>query len=184
MLQTQSEILLQMRRNLLTELGSTNVIGVAVSSREAPTVTTPDSTPQTCPESLTCPENDGCSYTDGPRTLVLSCATDFYGGDFANQYAASLGACTQTCAANTECVAASFVGGKGAGTCYLKSTKNSGNINDSVNGSLGSKYHRNEPVLTLTRSVRRYKFRWSISFRHASNVHYLVERIARGDEQY
>jgi hypothetical protein len=184
MLQIQSKILIQMRRYLLTELGSANVIGVAVSSREAPTVTTPVSTPQTCPESFTCPDNDGCSYTDGSRTLVLSCAMDFYGGDFANQYAESLGACMQSCAANTECVAASFVGGKGAGTCYLKSTKNSGNINDSVNGLFGLKHHRKEPVLTLTRSVRRYRFRWSIFFRHDSNVYYLVERIVRGDEQY
>jgi hypothetical protein len=184
MLQIQSKILIQMRRNLLTELGSANVIGVAVSSREAPTVTTPVSTPQTCPESFTCPDNDGCSYTDGSRTLVLSCAMDFYGGDFANQYAESLGACMQSCAANTECVAASFVGGKGAGICYLKSTKNSGNINDSVNGLFGLKHHRKEPVLTLTRSVRRYRFRWSIFFRHDSNVYYLVERIVRGDEQY
>ena len=61
---------------------------------------------------------------------------DYYGGDFANQYAENLEACTQACAASTECVAASFVGGKGAGTCYLKSTRNNGDVNDNVNGIL------------------------------------------------
>lgn len=143
---------------MLTELSSANVIGVAVSSRETPTVTTPASPQQTCPESFTCPDNDGCSYTDGSRTLVLSCSMDFYGGDFANQYAESLGACTRACAANTECVAASFVGGNGAGTCYLKSTKNNGNINDSVNGMLELQHHSKKPVLTLLRCLRRHRF--------------------------
>lgn len=162
-------------------MGSANVIGVAVSSREVPTDTVPVSTPQTCPGGFTCPDNEGCSCTDGSRTLVLSCSMGFYGGDFANQYAESLGACMRTCAANTECVAASFVGGKGAGTCYLKSTKNSGNINDSVNGLSELKHHRKETVLILTRSLRRYRFRWFIFFHHADNVHCLIKRIARDD---
>lgn len=121
---------------VLTKLDSSNVIGVAVTSREIPTATAPVSPKQKCPQSFTCPENDGCSYVDGSRTLTLSCGMDFYGGDFANRYTESLEACTQACAASTECVAASFVGGKGAGTCYLKSTKNNGNVNDNVNGTL------------------------------------------------
>ncbi|KAI4649869.1 uncharacterized protein J4E79_009715 [Alternaria viburni] len=61
-----------------------------------------------------------------------SCGVDFYGGDFANQYAANLQACTQACAGDAQCVAASFVGGKRDGTCYLKSTKNGGSSNDGV----------------------------------------------------
>lgn len=118
-----------------TNLGSANVIGVTVTSRETSTTTTPIGAQQSCPSSLTCPENNGCLYTDGSRTLALSCSTDFYGGDFASQYAANLPACMQTCAVDSECVAASFVGGKGAGTCYLKSTKNNGSINDNVHGT-------------------------------------------------
>lgn len=119
---------------MLTNLHSANVIGVAVTSRETSTTPAPVGTQQTCPQSFTCPENNGCSYSDGSRTLTLSCGMDFYGGDFANQYASSFQACTQACAVSTECVAASFVGGKGAGTCYLKSMKNNGNVNSNVDG--------------------------------------------------
>lgn len=96
-------------------------------------VPAPD-TPKQCPASFTCPENDGCSYTDGSRTLTLSCGVDFYGGDSTNQYAASLEGCTQACAGDAQCVAASFVGGKGDGRCYLKNTKNGGSVNDGVDG--------------------------------------------------
>ena len=104
-------------------------------SRDATTTPTPaPDAPTQCPASFTCPENNGCSYTDGSRTLTLTCGVDFYGGDFANQYAASLQACTQACAGDAQCVAASFVGGKGAGTCYLKNTKNGGSSNDNVDG--------------------------------------------------
>lgn len=89
---------------------------------------------QICPASFTCPENDGCSYTAESRTLRLSCGVDFYGGDINSQSTESLQACTQTCAADTKCVAASFVGGKGSGRCYLKSAKNNADFNDNVNG--------------------------------------------------
>lgn len=70
----------------------------------------------------------------GSRVLTLSCGIDYYGGDIDNMYAESLEACTKFCASNTECVAASFVGGKGAGYCYLKGTKNGASFNDNVNG--------------------------------------------------
>ncbi|KAF2631446.1 hypothetical protein BU25DRAFT_407097 [Macroventuria anomochaeta] len=90
-------------------------------------------TQQICPASFTCPENDGCSYTDSSRTLTLTCGVDFYGNDSDNQYSESLEACTQACATNTKCAAASFVGGKGAGPCYLKGTKNAASINDNGN---------------------------------------------------
>ena len=114
---------------------SANVIGVAVISRDISTTPTPaPDASQVCHASFTCPENNGCSCTDGSRTLILSCGIDFYGGDFANQYAASLQACTQACAGDAQCVAASFVGGKRDGTCYLKSTKNGGSSNDGVDG--------------------------------------------------
>jgi hypothetical protein len=36
------------------------------------------------------------------------------------------------CAANAECAAASFVGGKGAGHCYLKGTKSGASFNENV----------------------------------------------------
>lgn len=66
----------------------------------------------------------------------MSCGVDFYGGDIDNMYAESLEACTQFCAGNKDCAAASYVGGKGAGHCYLKGTKNGANANDGVDGTL------------------------------------------------
>jgi hypothetical protein len=42
--------------------------------------------------------------------------------------------CAQTCANDIQCVAASFVGGNGAGHCYLKDKKNGANINNNVDG--------------------------------------------------
>jgi len=111
---------------------SANVIGIAVTAGKQ---SLPASTgQQICPASFTCPENDGCSYTAESRTLRLSCGVDFYGGDINSQSTESLQACTQTCAADTKCIAASFVGGKGSGRCYFKSAKNDADFNDNVNG--------------------------------------------------
>lgn len=114
---------------------SPNVVGVAVVGREDATSPEPaPAVPKTCSTGFTCPEDDGCSYADGSRTLTLACGVDFYGGDFANEYSASLGVCTQSCASNAQCVAASFVGEKGAGQCFLKDAKNGGSGNDNVDG--------------------------------------------------
>lgn len=77
-------------------------------------------------------------YTEDSRSLTLACSTDYYGGDLGSQYAASLSACTQACAENTQCVAASFVGGDGGGQCYLKDVANSPNTNDNVDGEWNS----------------------------------------------
>jgi hypothetical protein len=68
------------------------------------------------------------------KALTLTCGTDFYGGDLSSQYAGSLQECTQACASNADCVAASFTGGKGPGYCYLKSQKNGASNNDYVDG--------------------------------------------------
>ena len=91
--------------------------------------------PVACPVTYTCPDNDGCTIQGtGSRTFALSCGTDFYGGDYTNLNAASLENCAQTCANDAQCVAASFVGGNGAGQCYLKEKNNGPNVNDSVDG--------------------------------------------------
>lgn len=169
---------------MLTRDYSDNVVGIAVTSSETPTTPAPGTSQQTCPASFTCPENNGCLYTDGSRSLTLSCGMDFYGGDLASQYAESLGACTQACARNTECVAASFVGGKGAGTCYLKSTQNNGNINDNVDGMLEARNKEMLAVLTFTRSLRRLRFRESIFIRPTGYVYCLVNHIARDGQQH
>lgn len=103
-------------------------------SRETTSPGTPGG-PTTCPTNYTCPENDGCTYTgtDG-RTFALKCNADYYGGDFDNMYAESLQTCNKACADNAQCVAASFVGGKGAGHCYLKNKNNGAGANDNVDG--------------------------------------------------
>lgn len=110
------------------------MIGAAVTTRETTTPVTA-STPLACPASYTCPEDDGCSIQGAnSRTFTLSCGKDFYGGDFDNMYAASLDDCTQACADNAQCVAASFVGGKGSGHCYLKDKNGGAGINNNVDG--------------------------------------------------
>ncbi|KAH6618431.1 hypothetical protein C7974DRAFT_474292 [Boeremia exigua] len=90
-------------------------------------------TEQACPTTYTCPENDGCTFTGtDTRTFSLSCGVDFYGGDLSSLYAASLGSCTLACYEDARCVAASFVGGSGAGHCYLKTKNNGKTFNDNV----------------------------------------------------
>ncbi|KAF3007634.1 hypothetical protein E8E13_008411 [Curvularia kusanoi] len=122
-----------MKSTLNSAQSNINVIGVAVTSRPSSPASGTVPTQKMCsPNSFTCPQNDGCSITDQSRTFTLACGTDFYGGDLSNQYADSLQACTDACASNAACVAASFVGGSGSGTCYLKSVKNAGSSNDNV----------------------------------------------------
>ncbi|KZM22124.1 hypothetical protein ST47_g6710 [Ascochyta rabiei] len=121
-----------MKSTLNSAQANDNVIGAAVTAREttAPVVPT---TPMSCPATYTCPENDGCTIQGaGSRTFALSCGTDFYGGDFTNMEASSLQVCTQACADNSQCVAASYVGGKGAGHCYLKDKNDGVSNNDNV----------------------------------------------------
>lgn len=55
-----------------------------------------------------------------------------------NMNAPSLQVCTETCANDPQCVAASYVGGKGAGHCYLKNSNNGANTNDNVDGTYTS----------------------------------------------
>jgi hypothetical protein len=133
---------LHLEQRKYTDSISANVIGVAITAREASTPSTP-STPKVqekCPSNFACPDNDGCTYTDGSRTLELTCGVDFYGGDLDNQWSETLQDCAGACAANEQCVAASFVGGRGSGRCYLKGTNNGANINDNVDGMLHPRY--------------------------------------------
>lgn len=112
---------------------SANVVGASVASRGPTTPVTPVE-PEACPATFACPQDDGCTFQDGSRIFALSCGVDYYGGDFTSMYTESLRACTQACAENTLCVAASYTGGRGAGYCYLKDKKNGSNTNDNVDG--------------------------------------------------
>ncbi|KAF2999426.1 hypothetical protein E8E13_007443 [Curvularia kusanoi] len=90
--------------------------------------------PALCPTGYSCPEDDGCSTTNGARTLKLQCGVDYYGGDLDNIPTNTIEACSQACLANPECVAASFVGGKLNGVCYMKRTKEAQTDTSSVDG--------------------------------------------------
>ena len=128
------------QQNFHTDLrNSAGVTGASIISRVNPTP--PSSSPagpqQPCPASISCPDNNGCLSSDSTtgRSFTLSCGIDFYGGDLKLEWTDGLEACSAACAANSECVAASFVGNSGSsGPCYLKS-KNLGPVADSrVNG--------------------------------------------------
>ncbi|EUC40266.1 hypothetical protein COCMIDRAFT_44479, partial [Bipolaris oryzae ATCC 44560] len=118
---------------------SAGVTGASIVSRVIPTPlsSSPARPQQPCPASISCPDNNGCLTSDSTtsRSFTLSCGIDFYGGDLKLEWTDGLEACSAACAANSECVAASFVGNSGSsGSCYLKS-KNLGPVPDSrVNG--------------------------------------------------
>lgn len=61
----------------------------------------------------------------------------------------SLQSCNKACADNAQCVAASYVGGKGTGHCYLKDKNNGASGSDSVNG--GSQVRDSKTPLILSR---------------------------------
>ena len=115
---------------------SESVVGVAVTSRETVKAATPGAE-QICPKSFTCPEKNGCPSIMSSCKLGLSCGVSFYGGDIDNQYAESLKACTQACAANSQCAAASYVGGKRDDRCHPKGIKNGASLNNNVEGMFG-----------------------------------------------
>jgi hypothetical protein len=125
---------------------SDEVVGVVVVSRESAPTPSPPSTPTSCPTTFTCPENDGC-VLQGSRDQVyaLSCSTDYYGGDFTSLWAESLPLCAQACVENSQCVAASFGGGSGAGTCYLKDKNNGAGASENADGKT--------PTFTLSRNA-------------------------------
>ena len=117
--------------SVIVTTSSTSVIVTTTASGPAASATSGS----ICPSTYTCPENDGCKKvgSDG-RTFVLACGTDIYGSDYSDMPSNSLGECTGACASNSQCVAASYVGGKSPGHCYLKSKNNGATQNANVDG--------------------------------------------------
>ncbi|KXS95905.1 hypothetical protein AC578_2637 [Pseudocercospora eumusae] len=68
--------------------------------------------------------------------FTLECGTDRYGQDLSSASASSFSACIPLCDANPSCVAVSYVGGSGAGTCYLKSGLASSSANSNVDSAV------------------------------------------------
>lgn len=121
-----------------TNIDSADVISVTVTSRK-----TAVASAQTCPSSYSCPANNGCTFQGADsRPFTLSCGVDFNGGDRSNINVDSFESCTQACADSSWCVAASYVGGSGAGVCYLKDQLNAGVTNNNVDGMCCFDNHR------------------------------------------
>ncbi|KAF2768419.1 hypothetical protein EJ03DRAFT_352144 [Teratosphaeria nubilosa] len=69
----------------------------------------------------------GSNFTDSNgNTYQVQCAYDYAGNDLSSQSASSFEGCFAACDATSGCMAFSFLGGEGAGTCYLKSRAVSG----------------------------------------------------------
>ncbi|EMD65264.1 hypothetical protein COCSADRAFT_35344 [Bipolaris sorokiniana ND90Pr] len=122
-----------MKKTLTAAISKSDSVGIAIISKKT-TITDQGKKPRkACPVNFACPTDNDCAFTSGGRTLVLTCSNDFYGFDLRSLYVDSLEACTQACAADADCEAASFTGGAGSGQCYLKNTMGPSNVNDNVN---------------------------------------------------
>ncbi|KAJ4379270.1 hypothetical protein N0V86_005315 [Didymella sp. IMI 355093] len=145
-----------MKSTLNSGVTNSNVIGVSVTSRME---TPPVASQQTCPSSYSCPENDGCAFTGADqRNFKLSCGKDLYGGDLSYVWADSYQGCTNACAANSACIAASFTGGSGAGPCYLKNQMNGASINNNVDSEywldeIDAETNKNRRLLAAKRAA-------------------------------
>ncbi|USP79335.1 hypothetical protein yc1106_06609 [Curvularia clavata] len=127
-----------MKQTLTGAQPNPNVVGIAITSKKT-TITDQGKKPRkACPTNFACPTDNDCSFTSGSRTLVVTCSNDFYGFDYGSVWADNLQACTQACAADSKCEAASFAGGSGPGFCYLKSTMGPANVNENVNSLVPS----------------------------------------------
>ncbi|KAH9843276.1 PAN domain [Teratosphaeria destructans] len=82
--------------------------------------------------------SQGSNFTDSNgNTYQVQCSYDYNGNDLSSQSASSFKGCFATCDATSGCTAFSFLGGEGAGTCYLKSRAVSGSA--STNGADSAK---------------------------------------------
>ncbi|KAF1929386.1 uncharacterized protein M421DRAFT_91849 [Didymella exigua CBS 183.55] len=100
------------------------------------------------------------------KATLLLLRQNFYGGDLTSMYADSLHSCTQFCVDNTDYVAILFVGGSGAGHCYLKSKKNGRTENENVDGMFDAVLWLG---MTLTNHHRRL-------FGYSASVDFLYSR--------
>jgi hypothetical protein len=81
----------------------------------APTVPTPE-----IPETLSCVDNKDDTKTRG--NFTIQCGNDHAGADIGSASGTSFEQCIDTCNANSECQAVSWVWG----TCYMKNAVNDG----------------------------------------------------------
>ncbi|KAL1646610.1 hypothetical protein SLS58_003196 [Diplodia intermedia] len=105
---------------------STSAPTVSSSSSSPPSTTTPSTTPTPTPTPPTCPSSDGAKWTtttttsSNTTTFTIHCGKDYQAGQIGVVYVASFEACLTACADAEGCEAVAYVGGTGAGDCYLK----------------------------------------------------------------
>ncbi|KAI7313227.1 hypothetical protein KC315_g11758 [Hortaea werneckii] len=126
--------------NSNVEFAFTNTTSSSTSSQASGTATGSASSTVTGSESSNAPSATGgscASYTSpftdaNNQTYIVECGTDHVGGDLTSVSSPSFGECFSFCDKTTGCVGFAYVGGSGAGTCYLKSSIVSANNNPNV----------------------------------------------------
>lgn len=94
------------------------------SSSTSVAVTSPTATPAAAPGSCGYIAKDGAkTYRDSDHAeYTIQCGTDHNGGDIGAVGAKDFVGCMDACDKKDKCIAFSWVGGNGPGTCYLKGT--------------------------------------------------------------
>ncbi|KAI7066508.1 hypothetical protein KC339_g15489 [Hortaea werneckii] len=126
--------------NSNVDFAFTNTTSSSTSSQAPGTATGSASSTVTGSESSIAPSATGgscASYTSpftdaNNQTYIVECGTDHVGGDLTGVSSPSFGECFSFCDKTTGCVGFAYVGGSGAGTCYLKSSIVPANNNPNV----------------------------------------------------
>ncbi|KAI7309518.1 hypothetical protein KC326_g7016 [Hortaea werneckii] len=126
--------------NSNVDFAFTNTTSSSTSSQASGTATGSASSTVTGSESSNAPSATGgscASYTSpftdaNNQTYIVECGTDHVGGDLTSVSSPSFGECFSFCDKTTGCVGFAYVGGSGAGTCYLKSSIVPANNNPNV----------------------------------------------------
>ncbi|KAI6840683.1 glycoside hydrolase family 16 protein [Hortaea werneckii] len=94
------------------------------------------SAPASASTPVLCPDYNGTAFTDNNNVQYeIHCGFDYQGGG--NVYAAeSFENCLGICDNSSGCKAVSFVGGNGAGSCYVKDATGSLNYDGSTNAAV------------------------------------------------
>ncbi|KAI7234963.1 hypothetical protein KC330_g4517 [Hortaea werneckii] len=126
--------------NSNVDFAFTNTTSSSTSSQASGTATGSASSTVTGSELSDAPSATGgaCATYTSPftdannQTYIVECGTDHVGGDLTSVSSPSFGECFSFCDKTTGCVGFAYVGGNGAGTCYLKSSIVPANSNPNV----------------------------------------------------
>ncbi|GAB1743163.1 hypothetical protein NU219Hw_g9019t1 [Hortaea werneckii] len=126
--------------NSNVDFAFTNTTSSSTSTQTSGTATGSESSTVTGSQSSNAPSATGgpCATYTNPftdannQTYIVECGTDHVGGDLTSVSSPSFGECFSFCDKTTGCVGFAYVGGSGAGTCYLKSSIVPANNNPNV----------------------------------------------------